>query len=150
MHIGEICSRDVVCTDAQTPVAAVAKLMRQYHIGDVIVVTRTDGAKRVPLGIVTDRDIVLSVVAAEIAPGTLTVGEIMSERLATAGEEEDIFETIQRMRNIGVRRMPIVDAEGALAGIVSIDDIIEVLAAEMTELARLIAREQLREQPTRK
>ena len=149
MHIGEICSRDVVCTDAQTPVAAVAKLMRQYHIGDVIV-TRTDGAKRVPLGIVTERDIVLSVVAAEIAPGTLTVGEIMSAQLATAGEEEDIFETIQRMRNIGVRRMPIVDAEGALAGIVSIDDIIEVLAAEMTELARLIAREQLRAQPTRK
>ena len=149
MHIGEICSRDVVCTDAQTPVAAVAKLMRQYHIGDVIV-TRTDGAKRVPLGIVTDRDIVLSVVAAEIAPGSLTVGEIMSERLATAGEEEDVFETIQRMRNIGVRRMPIVDAEGALAGIVSIDDIIEVLAEEMTELARLISHEQLREEPTRK
>ena len=149
MHIGEICTRDVVCTDAQTPVAAVAKLMRQYHIGDVIV-TRTDGAKRVPLGIVTERDIVLSVVAAEIAPGTLTVGEIMSAQLATAGEEEDVFETIQRMRNIGVRRMPIVDAEGALAGIVSIDDIIEVLAGEMTELARLVSREQLREQPTRK
>ena len=149
MHIGEICTREVVCTDAQTPVAAVAKLMRQYHIGDVIV-TRTDGAKRVPLGIVTERDIVLSVVAAEIAPGTLTVGEIMSAQLATAGEEEDVFETIQRMRNIGVRRMPIVDAEGALAGIVSIDDIIEVLAGEMTELARLVSREQLREQPTRK
>lgn len=149
MHIGEICTRDVVCTAIETPVAAAAKLMRQYHIGDVIV-TRNDGGKRIPLGIITDRDIVLSVVAAELAPGALTVGDIMGERLATAGEEEDVFETIQRMRNIGVRRMPIVDAEGALAGIVSIDDIIEVLAEEMTELARLISREQLREQQTRK
>ena len=149
MHIGEICTREVVCTGVETSVAAVAKLMRQYHIGDVIV-TRNDGGKRVPLGIVTDRDIVLSVVAAELAPATLAIGDIMGQRLVTAGEEEDVFDAIQRMRNIGVRRMPIVDAEGALIGIVSIDDILEVLAEEMTELARLISREQLNEQQTRK
>jgi CBS domain-containing protein len=149
MNIGEICSRDVVCTDVETPVAAVAKLMRQYHIGDVIVI-RNDGGKRVPVGIVTDRDIVLSVVADELAPAALTVGDIMGERLATAEEEEDVFATIQRMRDIGVRRMPIVDAGGALCGIVSIDDIIEVLVGEMTELARLISREHVRTQQTRK
>lgn len=149
MNIGEVCTREVVCTTIDAPVTAAAKLMRQYHIGDVVV-TRNDGGKRVPLGIVTDRDIVLSVVAPELAPATLTVGDIMGQQLATAGEEEDLFDTIQRMRNIGVRRMPIVDSDGALIGIVSIDDIIEVLAEEMTELARLVAREQLREQQTRK
>ena len=149
MHIGEICTRDVVCAAVDTSVAAVAKLMRQYHVGDVIVM-RNDGGKRAPLGIVTDRDIVLSVVAAELAPATLAIGDIMGQRLVTAGEDEDVFDVIQRMRNIGVRRMPIVDAEGALIGIVSIDDILEVLAEEMTELARLISREQLHEQQMRK
>lgn len=149
MHIGEICTRDVVCAAVETSVAAVAKLMRQYHVGDVIVM-RNDSGRRVPLGIVTDRDIVLSVVAAELAPATLAIGDIMGQRLVTAGEDEDVFDVIQRMRNIGVRRMPIVDADGALIGIVSIDDILEVLAEEMTELARLISREQLHEQQTRK
>ena len=149
MQIGEICTREVVCTGADTPVAAVAKLMRQYHIGDVIV-TQNNGGKRIPLGIVTDRDIVLSVVAPELAPGTITVGDIMGQELTTAGENEDVFDTIQRMRNKGVRRMPIVDEDGGLTGIVSIDDIIEILAEEMTELARLISREQLHEQHTRK
>ena len=133
----------------ETSVAAVAKLMRQYHVGEVIVM-RNDSGRRVPLGIVTDRDIVLSVVAAELAPATLAIGDIMGQRLVTAGEDEDVFDVIQRMRNIGVRRMPIVDADGALIGIVSIDDILEVLAEEMTELARLISREQLHEQQTRK
>lgn len=150
MQIGEICTREVVCTTADTPVAAAAKLMRQYHIGDVIVTRNDGGGKRVPLGIVTDRDIVLAVVAPELAPTALTVGDIMGQELITAGEEEDVFDAIQRMRNKGVRRMPIVDGDGVLAGIVSIDDIIEVLAEEMSELARLISREQLREQQTRK
>lgn len=149
MQIGEICTREVVCTSVETPVAAAAKLMRQYHTGDVIV-TRSHGGKRVPLGIVTDRDIVLGVIATELAPGTLTVGDIMGAELTTAGENEDVFDAIQRMRNKGVRRMPIVDEDGALTGIVSIDDIIEILAEELTELARLISREQVHEQQTRK
>ena len=149
MYIGEICTREVVCASAETTVAAAAKLMRQYHIGDVIV-TRNNGGKRVPLGIVTDRDIVLSVVAPELPSATITIGDIMGQELITAGENEDVFETILRMRNKGVRRMPIVDEDGGLAGIVSIDDIIEVLAEEMTGLARLISREQLHEQQARR
>jgi CBS domain-containing protein len=149
MKIGEICTREVVCAAADTPVAAAAKLMRQYHIGDVII-TQNNGGKRAPVGIVTDRDIVLGVVAPELAPDTITVGDIMGQELITAGEEEDVFDVVKRMRSKGVRRMPIVGADGALAGIVSIDDILEVLAEEMTELARLISREQLHEQQTRR
>ncbi|MCC6534714.1 MAG: CBS domain-containing protein [Burkholderiales bacterium] len=149
MQVGEICTREVVCAGADTTVAAAAKLMRQYHIGDVIV-TRQDGGKRVPLGIVTDRDIVLSVVATELSPGSLTVGDIMGPELVTAAETEDVFDAVQRMRNKGVRRMPIVEEDGGLAGILSIDDVIEILAEEMTQLARLISREQLHEQQARK
>jgi CBS domain-containing protein len=149
MQIGEICTREVVCASAETSVAAAAKLMRQYHIGDVVVTRNQDG-RRVPMGIITDRDIVLSVVAPELAPDTITIGDIMGSALTTAGESEDVFDTITRMRNMGVRRMPIVDEDGVLSGIVSIDDIIEVLAEEMSELARLISREQMHEQQTRR
>ncbi|RPI47474.1 MAG: CBS domain-containing protein [Betaproteobacteria bacterium] len=149
MQVGEICTREVVCANAETTVAAAAKLMRQYHIGDVIV-TREEHGRRIPLGIVTDRDIVLGVVAPELNPAALTIGDIMGQELITAGETEDVFDAIQRMRNKGVRRMPIVEDDGSLVGIVSIDDIIEVLAEEMTQLARLISREQLREQQSRR
>jgi len=149
MQVGEICTREVVCANAETTVAAAAKLMRQYHIGDVIV-TREENGRRIPLGIVTDRDIVLGVVAPELNPAALTIGDIMGQELITAGETEDVFDAIQRMRNKGVRRMPIVEDDGSLVGIVSIDDIIEVLAEEMTQLARLISREQLREQQSRR
>jgi len=138
-----------VCANAETTVAAAAKLMRQYHIGDVIV-TREENGRRIPLGIVTDRDIVLGVVAPELSPVALTIGDIMGQELITAGEMEDVFDAVQRMRNKGVRRMPIVQDDGSLVGIVSIDDVIEVLAEEMNQLARLISREQLYEQQTRK
>jgi CBS domain-containing protein len=130
-------------------VVAAAKLMRQYHIGDVIV-TRDENGRRIPLGIVTDRDVVLGVVAPELSPTTLTVGDIMGQELITAGENEDVFDAVERMRNKGVRRMPIVQDDGTLVGIVSIDDVIEVLAEEMNSLARLISREQLHEQQTRR
>jgi len=149
MQVGEICTREVVCATAETTVAAAAKLMRQYHIGDVVV-TRDERGRRIPRGIVTDRDLVLSVLATELNPTALTVGDIMGSDLITACETEDLFDAVQRMRNKGVRRMPIVQEDGTLVGIVSIDDVIEVLAEEMNQLAHLISREQLLEQQTRR
>lgn len=149
MQIGQICTRDVVCTGTETTMVVAARLMRQYHIGDVIV-TGQNGNRRIPFGIVTDRDIVLSVVATELGPSAITVGDVMGQELITAKETEDIFDTVQRMRGKGVRRMPIVTADGVLAGIVSLDDITETLAEEMNEVARLISREQIHEQESRR
>jgi CBS domain-containing protein len=149
MQVGDICTREVVCASSETTVAAAARTMRQYHIGDVVV-TRLENGHRIPLGIVTDRDIVIGVVATELAPDTLTVGDIMGTELATAQESEDVFDAVQRMRNKGVRRMPIVDANNDLVGIVSIDDIIEILAEEMNQLAHLISREQIHERDARR
>lgn len=149
MQVGEICTREVVCASSETTISAAAKLMRQYHIGDVIV-TRELGGRRIPLGIVTDRDIVLGVVAPELSATTLTVGDIMGPELITATVSDDVFDAMQRMRNKGVRRIPIVQEDGDLAGILSIDDIIEILAEEMNQLARLISREQLHERETRR
>jgi CBS domain-containing protein len=149
MRVGDICTREVVCASSETTVAAAARTMRQFHIGDVVV-TRLENGRRIPLGIVTDRDIVIGVVATDLAPNALTIGDIMGTELATAQESEDVFDAVQRMRNKGVRRMPIVDAGNNLVGIVSIDDIIEILAEELHQLAHLISREQMHERDARR
>lgn len=141
MPIGEICNREVVVSFPKESAVEAAKLMRQYHVGDLVIVEEGNG-KRVPVGIVTDRDLVVEVMAKEIDPAQFTVGDLMSRELLTAREEDGIFETIQRMRIHGVRRLPVVDKTGALMGIVSIDDLFSLLAEEMTELARLTSREQ--------
>lgn len=149
MPIGEICNRAVVFAKKDTSLLEAAQLMRQNHVGDLVIVDEKNG-RRMPVGIVTDRDIVIEVIAKGIDINTVTTSDIMSSGLAMARETEGVFETIQLMRLKGVRRMPIVDAHGGLVGIVSVDDLIELLAEEMNELAKLISREQVRETKTRK
>lgn len=149
MPIGEICNRAVIFAKKDTSLLEAAQLMRQNHVGDLVIVDEKNG-RRVPVGIVTDRDIVIEVIAKELDINALTAGDVMGPGLATARETEGVFETIQLMRLKGVRRMPIIDAHGGLAGIISIDDLIELLAEEMNELAKLISREQVRETKTRK
>lgn len=148
MAIGEICNRDVVVVEADASVSDAASLMRQFHVGDLVVVRDNDGRNE-PVGIVTDRDLVVEVIAAELDPGGLSVGEIMGPELVKVAEDTGIFEAIRFMREKGVRRMPVVDANGALAGIVSLDDLLEVLSEELAELSRLTRAEQKREADTR-
>ncbi len=148
--VGEICNRDVVVAARDTPVAAAAKLMRQYHVGSVVVVEDMNGGRRLPLGIVTDRDIVVEIIATALDPNTLTLGDIMVQELVTARETEGLLETMEIMRYKGVRRLPIVSGEGQLVGIVSIDDMLEVLAEELMELTKIVAREQARETQSRR
>ncbi len=148
MPVGELAVRQVVIASRDTPVLDAAKLMRQYHVGD-IVVTDERGGKRFPVGIVTDRDLVLEVMAQEVDAGRLSVGDIMSQDLITVRESEGVFQTIQIMRAKGARRAPVLDTEGALVGIISADDFIELLADELAELAKLISREQKREAEVR-
>lgn len=140
MPIGEVCSRDVVFAERALPLREAAKLMRRYHIGDLIVVERRDGAL-LPIGIVTDRDIVIEVIAKDINLDELAVGDLMSRELITVREQDGIYETIQLMRASSIRRVPIVNSDGMLIGIVSMDDLLEMIAEEMTELTRIPARE---------
>ncbi len=149
-NIGGICSRDVVFTTRDTTVSAAAKLMREHHVGSIVVVEQINGGKRLPLGIVTDRDIVVEVVAPGLDAETITVGDIMTTELVTAPESEGLLETMEIMRYKGVRRIPVVDSAGQLIGIASIDDLLEVLAEEMTELAKIVTRERAHEAQARK
>jgi len=148
--IGEICSREVVFTTRDTTVATAAKLMRHHHVGSLVVVEQLNGGKRLPVGIVTDRDIVMELTAMGLDPAAITVGDIMAGPLITAREGEGLLETMEIMRYKGVRRLPIVGGDGQLVGIVTIDDLLEVLAEQMTELAKVVARGQVRESATRR
>jgi CBS domain-containing protein len=141
MNVGELCTREVTIAQRDCTLLEAAKLMRSQHVGDIIVVDRQDG-RNIPVGIVTDRDIVLEVVAMELDASTLTLGDIMEPELMTAREEDSVFAAIEKMRYKGVRRLPVVSETGALLGIVSLSDLVEVLAEEMSHLARIITREQ--------
>ncbi|MBM3795738.1 MAG: CBS domain-containing protein [Acidobacteria bacterium] len=144
MPVKDVCVRNVVHVNRDTTIHDAAQLMRQHHVGDLIVAENGFDSIR-PIGIVTDRDIVLSVVAPRLEATVITAGDVMGPELVTCPEEMGVTECIHRMRQHGVRRMPIVSASGDLVGIVSVDDLIEVLSEELTEIAKLIAREQGRE-----
>jgi len=148
MRIGDICTNNTICCTRDETVQAAAMLMRRHHVGDLVVV-ESDGGGNVPLGILTDRDIVLAVVAPGLDPASLLAGDIMSDDLLTASASDDVVETIEHMRLRGIRRVPVVDAGGKLAGIVSADDLLEFLAEEMSELSRLGSWQQAHERRVR-
>jgi CBS domain-containing protein len=148
MTIGEICNRDTVFTTRDSSVSAAAGLMREHHVGDVVVVEEKAG-RRIPVGILTDRDLVVEILAKDVDMNSVTVGDVMSGELITAREGDGLYETLQRMRAKGVRRVPVVDGGGALVGIISVDDLLDLLADELTTLSRLLSREQARERQKR-
>jgi len=148
MTVGEICNREVVITEKSASVVDAARLMRTHHVGDLVVVEEKGGRNQ-PVGIVTDRDIVVEVVAAGVNPDALKVGDIMGSEVATVRESEGLFEALRYMRDKGVRRMPVVDRDGGLVGILTLDDLLSLLAEEMTELAKLVSHERQREAAAR-
>jgi CBS domain-containing protein len=142
MTIGSICKRNVAVAPKGESVVDAAKRMRMMHVGTVIVVEEREG-RQVPIGILTDRDIVLSIVAsdAEHLP-FLSIADAMSDDLLTASEETSLVDALKLMQERGVRRLPVVDHSGAVAGIVTADDVIRFLADELGEVAKLLNREE--------
>lgn len=149
MTIGELCNREVAYTARDTTVQAAAKLMRHYHVGTLVVIDEIAG-RCVPIGIVTDRDIVVEVNAVDLDPKTITVGDIMSQELVTVPESAGLLQTMEVMRFKGVRRLPVVGKKGQLVGIVSVDDLLDILAEGLSDLTRIIAREQAHEARARR
>jgi CBS domain-containing protein len=126
----------------------VAQIMRHSHVGDVLVVDQPNG-KKVAIGIVTDRDLVVQVMAAERDPLTTTAADIMSTGLITVGERSTIHETAELMRFKGVRRIPVVDEDGGLLGIVTLDDLLTEIGEELALLGKVFARGHVQEERTR-
>jgi CBS domain-containing protein len=148
MRVGEFCSREVVIVDREETIVEAARLMREKHVGDVVVVEERAG-ERFPVGIMTDRDIVVQLVATGIALDAVSIGDAMSFELVTAREEDGLLDTIRQMQLKGVRRLPVVDAHGALVGILSVDDVLELISEQLSGLVTVITREQEREREFR-
>lgn len=144
MPIIDICNRDVITLERNDTVLEAAKLMRQHHIGDVIVVEKKS-EKIKPVGIVTDRDLVVEIVAPGLDPSVITVGDIMLPNLFTIDESAGVFDAIRLMTGKGVRRLPAVNKDGTLAGIVTLDDLFLMMANEFCNFAKLLSKEQKNE-----
>lgn len=149
MPVGEICNREVIVVQPNSTVLEAARLMRQRHVGDVLVVTER-GGMRVPVGIVTDRDLVVETLAPNLDPETITVGDIMVAELVTVKEDTGVYEAIEYMRARGVRRLPVVNGSDRLVGIITLDDLLELLAEELLALAKLVKHEQKKEAVSRR
>ena len=149
MRIGEICNREVVVIKEDSSVTEAARIMREYHVGDVVIVREQYG-QQVPVGILTDRDIALGVVADEIDPKSVSVGDAMSFDLTTVSEDEDFIHAIEVMRDKGIRRIPVVDADEVLIGILTVDDVLDLLSGVLIDLVHLVdgqRRREIKERP---
>lgn len=149
MKTGEICNRSVIVVDRAESALSAARLMREFHVGDVVIVSSENG-KRIPVGIVTDRDLALEIVAQEVEADSVETGDLFTgTRLVTASVDDDLDATLDSMRAHGVRRMPVVDSDGSLAGIITVDDILDEITDELTDIVRLISTQQKREERLR-
>lgn len=147
MKAGELCNREVITTTPDTSIQEAARLMRDNHVGCLIVVKEVDGQVE-PAGILTDRDIVIELIAKGVPIEDVSVGDVMSFAVLKVTETETVFATAQRMRSRGVRRVPVVSTTGALVGVLALDDILSLLGEELSLLAKLTRREA--EQETKK
>ncbi len=137
MSLGHICRRDVVTVDPGTTVSEVTRIMEDKNLGSVIV---TGGDDR--FGIVTDRDIALRVVNRCLDPSRTTVEEVMTQNpVLTLREDMGLFEALEQIRKSAVRRFPVVDVDGRLTGIITLDDIIRLLGKEIADVASVIENE---------
>jgi CBS domain-containing protein len=147
--ISHFCTRDVVTVAPHTSVVEACALMRKHHVGAVVVVEETASGKR-PLGVLTDRDIAVEVVALRLAPESLKVSEVVQRDVTTIREDAGYAETVRLMSLNGVRRMPVVDERGNLVGIITVDYVLRQIAAPLVALSDLVARERHFEQATRR
>lgn len=141
MKTGAACNRAVAYIDGAKSALEAATLMRQHHVGD-LVITREERGRYLPVGVVTDRDLVLEVMAQGIDPESVTVGDLFTgPRLITAKVDDEFEDTLRSMRSNGVRRVPVVEGDGALVGIITMDDMLGVMAGQLVDITRLIARQ---------
>lgn len=147
MSVGAVCNREVVVTGPETSVAEAAALMREFHVGDVVVVE--EGDQRLPVGLVTDRDIVVEIAALGLDPNDVAVEDIMTRELEAVPEDTEFWDAVSSMRHHGIRRLPVVNDSGGLEGILTLDDVLELTAEMLTGLVAAVSRQIDQEKATR-
>lgn len=148
MKVGAVCRRGAVSIANTEDIGAAAQLMREHHVGFLIVHQLGDDLRR-PIGVLTDRDIVIEVLAKKVDPDALRVDDLMTRQPLMASETEDLSDVLQAMRMVGVRRVPVVDIRGALAGVIAIDDVFDIITGFMCDITGSVKAEQRRERRAR-
>jgi CBS domain-containing protein len=120
MRVSDLCLCDVIACTRDTSLARAGALMRKYAVGTLPVVDRDDRV----IGMITDRDVALEVTRRNMTPSEIFVGEVMAKPVAMCGPDDDIRDAMDLMRRHCVRRLPVVDEDERLEGILSIDDIV--------------------------
>lgn len=138
MKVGEHCNRDAVTTKPDASLAEAAALMREKHVGFLIVVDEAEPWRRAPIGVLTDRDMVVQVFAPGVDVASLSVADVMTRDPVMASDQDDLGELLPRLREAGVRRAPVVDAHGGLAGVIAIDDAIELVTDLLCDISGVI------------
>jgi CBS domain-containing protein len=142
MKVGSICQRNVATVRALDDLTAAARIMREKHVGYLVVIEPelASTAAR-PIGVLTDRDIVVTVVARETDPRALRVGDVMTQQPIVIGEEAAIETALEQMRRSGVRRLPVVGQRGELLGVLSLDEVLSFIADEMQNVSGSVRNE---------
>lgn len=141
MHVGEICNRHAVIIGKEDTVYTAALFMRKNNAGYIVVV-ESIGGNNIPVGSLTDHDIVEKLVAANVDMRTVTTAEVMSAPLLLADEQDNVMTTLKRMRYKHVRHIPVVNTARALIGVLSIDDVIDMLAEQLVDVGYILSQEQ--------
>jgi CBS domain-containing protein len=149
VSIKQVCNQEVVTAGRGITARAAAQLMREHHVGSLVVVNDAE-ERRSPVGMVTDRDIVVAVVALGLDAEAIRVEDVMSGELLAVDEDAGISETLELMHLRGVRRLPVTREGGELVGIVTADDLFALLSEEMASLSKIILRGRKREIETRR
>lgn len=148
MRVGEYCNREVVVIEQDESITEAAKIMREYHVGDVIIV-RSENGRQIPVGIMTDRDIALEIVAKSADPDSLSVGDAMTYDLTTVNEDDDLMHVIELMRDRSIRRVPVVNVDEALVGIITVDDLLDLMSEVFIDIVHLVHGQPRREAKNR-
>jgi CBS domain-containing protein len=139
MKAGELCIRNVATATARETVVEAARRMAELRTGDLIVVENRPGDLPRPIGIITDRDLVVRVLACpERTPSTTAIAEVMPPGLVTAAVDEDVERIVARMRDHAIRRIPIIDRRGGLQGILSLDDVLRWMREQIEAVTRVL------------
>lgn len=161
MNVGHYCNREVIIAYPEEAIPEAAKLMRQHHVGSLVIVkkiaeddtidhTHDEGDTwRIPIGILTDRDIVVELIAEDVDLSAVTIGDVINRKLLMVNEEESLTEVLDRMKEKGVRRVPVTNKTDGLVGILALDDLIELYAEQLSHIVTVINKEKNYEQKVR-
>lgn len=144
MKLSELCNKNVVTISKNDSVLNAAKLLRNEHVGCLVVVEESNNISK-PVAIVTDRDIVIKALAPNVDLSATHISDVTTSKFITANENDDVHNALDLMRHHGIRRVPLVDDNDNLVGIITVDDLFAHLGEELHRLSRAIYMEQSRE-----